>query len=84
LIFNISGILDLANLKDLDRQIRAFVNEPMVKRDGQDLEWTLKRLRQENSNGTSELKYLLRKEDGLHPSSDKEGAIFSLERRIKF
>ena len=83
-IFKIAGNLDLSRMTEFDKQVRRFMSKPLIQHDGQDLEWTLKRLHQNGSDTTSELKYLYRKEQGDHPALPQEGVIFGLERRLRF
>ena len=84
MISQIAGVVDLSNLKNLDKQIRAFVTEPLVQKEGEDLEWTLKRLRDDRGEGTSEVKTMLRQESDTLPFKQNEGAMFGLERKMKF
>ncbi len=84
MVFNLSGTLDLTNLKNFDTQLSRFTSEPMVRHDGRDLEWTLKRLQNDRGNGTSEVKYLLRKGSGSHPSVREGGGMLGLERKMEF
>jgi len=83
-IFKIAGDLDLSRMDSFDKQIRRFISQPLIQQDGQDLEWTLKRLHQEGSNTVSELKYLYRKNETEHPTSREDGVIFGLETQHKF
>ena len=83
-IFNISGRLNLAQLEHFNKQVRDFISEPLVEQEGEDLEWTLKRIHQNGGDSSSELKYLLRKESGPPSKEREEGAIFGLERQMKF
>jgi len=83
-IFKIAGNLDLSRMTDFDQQLQRFISKPLIHQNGQELEWTLKRLHQNGSNATSELKYLYRKEKSSHPSSGQEGVIFGLERQHRF
>ena len=82
--FKIAGNLDLTDLENLDRQIRSFIKYPFVTFDDNQAAWTLKRINSDHRPGTTELKYLLRKNDQGHRSSDEESGMFGIERRMEF
>jgi hypothetical protein len=84
LTYGIAGTLDLSRKEDLGRQIGDFITEPLVKAEGTSWEWTLKKVKSENRSGTTELKYLLHKNDHLHRSPVEDSDMFGLERKMEF
>jgi len=82
--FQISGNLDLTDLKNIDRQVRSFMKEPVVNHGIDQSEWTLKRVNSEDRKGTTELKYLLRKDNFGDNLTDEDAGILGIERRMEF
>ncbi len=80
LSFNIQGTLDLTDLKNLKKQLERFIGSPLVSRQGENLEWTFKRLHSPQKPGTTEFKYMLKKDD---PSGEAAN-IFGVQRRMEF
>lgn len=77
--FEVNGALDLGNLRNFKAQLRNFISSPLVAKDGQNLEWTLKRMRSDQDGMTTEFKYMLRKGD-----NDQDDALIGIERKIQF
>jgi len=72
LSFTFSGPIDLSDQENFQKQIGALVLAPLVSDSASEREWTIKRLDQPNS-GSTEIKYLLRKDDKLNESSGMIG-----------
>lgn len=79
LSFTFSGPFDLGDQQNFRKQISALVLAPLVSDSASEREWTIKRLNQPNS-GTTEIKYLLRKEDKLNESS----GMLDVEQTMNF
>lgn len=82
--FNIAGNIDLSDKGNFKKQIRLLTKQPLIRSEGEELEWTLKRLRSQEHSGTTELKYLLRKEDDINTLSEGGSEMLGVERRVKF
>ena len=80
LSFEVQGTLDLADLKNLKRQLDAFVGSPLVAQRGKTLEWTFKRLKSHEKSGTTELKYMIKKDE----TSGQDVNILGVQRRMEF
>ena len=85
MIFQIAGVIDLLSQEKLSGQIKKFSIEPLISDDGKEREWTLKRVWDDgHSGGSTQLKYLLRKEEGVDGFSEQESGIFGVERKMEF
>lgn len=82
--FNLVGMINLGDKENLGKQIKALVKEPLVRKDEQSLEWTLRRIRSNNRSGTTEIKYLRRKGKDLNETSEDDSGLFGIERRMEF
>ena len=65
-------------MKNFSTQIKAFTGSPLITEDGQDREWTLKRMQSQQEGVTTEFKYMLRKDD------DRDDVLIGIERKIEF
>lgn len=81
---NLSGKLDLSDRKNLPKQIDALSKEPLLRKKGNDLEWTLKRLQSPNRSGSVEVKYLMRKNSDADPGARDRGDLLGVEQKIQF
>lgn len=81
--FTIDGSLNLEDRENFPKQIMALSKAPLVSQDPSKLEWTFKRIQKEKSSGTTEIKYMRRK-DTLESSRDDESEMLGIERRIGF
>ena len=82
LTFNINGNVDLSDRENFIQQVRALSKEAIVQKEGDNLEWTLKRVKSEDESKT-ELKYLKRQGNGTGIVSDEEDMV-GVERSIQF
>jgi len=80
--FAFSGPFDLSDKENFKKQIKALTLAPLIVNSDSKVEWTIKRLEQEESLST-EFKYLLRKR---LPADSSEGAsgVLGVERKVKF
>ena len=82
--FNIVGNIDLSNRQNFVQQIRSLSKQPIVQKEGENLEWTLKRIKTEQGgNTTTELKYLKKQGTETGSKPDEEDML-GVERSIKF
>ncbi len=80
-VFVIDGKLKLNEMDRFSEQIRSFVRKPLVQKNGDTVEWTLKKLQDSDEAGVTEFKYLKRrKEERMGGDSDMLG----IERRMEF
>jgi len=84
--FSFDGPFNLSNRAEFLKQIKALTKSALVSDSPERREWTIKRLGDKNSQtGTTELKYLLRKNDELGSiTNDEDKAIFGVEQRLEF
>lgn len=83
--FTITGIMDLSDRSDFGAQFRALSKQPIVEQEGENLEWTFKRMRSEPGSGTTtELKYMKKKGTGDTGITSDEDAMLGVERSIPF
>lgn len=78
--FAVQGSLDLSDLASLQKQIKTFVKSPLIKEDGQNLDWTFKRLKIDEAGGSTEFKYMIRKGSG----SEEDTGILGIEKKMEF
>lgn len=84
LTFNITGDVDLSDRANFIPQIRALSKQAIVQKEGENLEWTLKRVKsEEHGNSTTELKYL-KKQGTETGSAPDENDMLGVERSIQF
>ncbi|MBI5415260.1 MAG: hypothetical protein HZA29_00430 [Candidatus Omnitrophica bacterium] len=76
---NFSGPFDLSDQENFQKQISALVFAPIVSGSLTQREWTIKRTRQAGA-GSTEIKYLLRKDDRISGGSDMLG----VQQRMDF
>jgi len=79
LSFDVRGTLDLSDLEHFRNQMRGFVRSPLVSENGNNMEWTFKRLGSDQRSGTTELKYMIK-----GSRSGEDAGIFGVERRMEF
>ncbi len=84
LTFSVTGDVDLRSPEGFSKQIKALTRKPLVYEKGENLEWTLKRVRDEDNAGTIEIKYLKRQGDDLSTLSEEDSDMFGFERRVEF
>mgnify|MGYP001608266852 FL=1 len=81
--FNLDGLFDLSDLENFGKQINSLTFSPLVSDSLAQREWTIKRLRQGGSSAT-EIKYLLKKGDGMGSSQSDGSGMLGLERTVEF
>ncbi|MCK5259620.1 MAG: hypothetical protein KAJ70_01030 [Candidatus Omnitrophica bacterium] len=83
--FSLDGPFDLSDKTNFKKQIKALTLAPLVSDSGSELEWTIKRLKPEDS-GITEFKYHLKKGNalGIGPSAGGEIDMLGIERTRKF
>jgi len=82
LSYILDGPMDISDHKNFMKQIRNLTVSPIVSQSHSELEWTIKR-RQETDFGTTELKYLLRRDLNVGSSGENFGMI-GVERTVNF
>lgn len=82
MIFTLAGVLDLADRKGFDQQVKALSREPVTAHTDVNSEWTLKRI-QSDENTSTDLKYLFRENLDSGPFEESSDLI-GVERRMKF
>ena len=83
--FNIDGNVDLSDRANFIPQIRALSKQAIVQKQGENLEWTLKRIKSDqHSDTTTELKYLKRQDSNEIGISSKEEDMIGVQRSIHF
>lgn len=77
------GPINLSNKERFKQQLSQLVFSPIVDDNDEKVEWTLKRLKQDESNSI-ELKYQLRKGERLSSDKDLESDILGLQQTMEF
>lgn len=77
------GPFDLSNNKGFKKQIEKLTIAPLIDESGSNLEWTIKRIENEDSS-TTELKYLRRNEGNIGLDKVDTGGILGVEHKMKF
>jgi hypothetical protein len=76
--------VDLSDRKNFVQQIRSLSKQAIVQKEGENLEWTLKRIKtEEHGDSTTELKYL-KKQGTETGSTPDENDTLGVEHSIKF
>ncbi|MCR4337941.1 MAG: AsmA-like C-terminal region-containing protein [Candidatus Omnitrophica bacterium] len=84
LISEISGKVDLSSRDHLKQQIKSLVRTPVVTQEGGNVEWTLKRVKDnDQSSASTELK-VLHKTDSSDDSSESSSGMVGVERKVEF
>ena len=83
-IFKVSGALDISERGDYKEQFTQLKMEPVVHQDGDNLEWTFKRIESEGTTGSTEIKYEIRKEDDVNTLSEENSDLLGIERKVQF
>lgn len=84
--FSIVGDLDLGDHDHLDKQIESLKVEALVSQAGTEAEWTLKRVKSDSDKvaSTTELKYLMRKEDNSADPTREDSGMLGVEKKVEF
>ncbi|MDP2652954.1 MAG: hypothetical protein Q8Q08_02870 [Candidatus Omnitrophota bacterium] len=80
---NVTGQIDIRDLANLDRQIKGLKKEAIVSQEGDNLEWTLKRIKGEKGSAT-ELKYLKTNDGSPGNYTQDEDDMIGVERKVSF
>ena len=80
---NVTGQIDIRDLANLDRQIKDLKKEAIVSQEGDNLEWTLKRIKDEKGSAT-ELKYLKTNDGTPGNYTQDEDDMIGVERKVSF
>jgi len=79
--FGVDGKLNFSQPQSFAQQIRSFIRKPLVQKNGNTVEWTLKKLKSGEDDSVTEFKYLKRRKDErMGGDSDMLG----IERRMEF
>ena len=85
LTFNLEGILDLSHQDNFEKQIADLTKSPIVSENDINREWTLKRTKSKDASRTTELKYLLKKQDPTgRPLKEDADNMLGIERSVEF
>ena len=82
--FAFSGPFNLGDKGNFKKQIKALTLAPIVHNDDQELEWTIKRLRDKEDGSSFELKYLLRQDKAKGSGDENESGMLGVEKEIQF
>jgi hypothetical protein len=83
--FTITGNFDLSDWGNFGNQFRALSKQAIVEQEGENLEWTFKRMKSQQDDGaTTELKYMKKKGTGDTGMTTDEDAMLGVERSIQF
>ena len=83
-IFKISGAWDVSQRGDYQDQFAHLKMEPVIHQDGDNLEWTFKRIESEGNAGSTEIKYEIRNEDDVNTLSEESSDLLGIERKVQF
>ncbi len=83
-IFKISGDMDISERGNYQEQFAQLKMEPVIHQDGDNLEWTFKRIESEGDAGSTEIKYQIRKEDNVNTLSEESSDLLGIERKVRF
>ncbi len=79
--FGVDGKLNFSQPESFAQQIRSFIRKPLVQKNRNTVEWTLKKLKSGEDDAVTEFKYLKRRKDErMGGDSDMLG----IERRMEF
>ena len=81
--YTLDGPFNLSDQQSFKKQIENLTIAPLINDSGSRVEWTFKRLKDERS-GTTEIKYLLRKDNASGDAFSKESDMLGVERRMEF
>ena len=84
LSYTIDGPIDLADKENFKKQVVALNVMPIVSDSGNKLEWTIRSSKDEKSGGSTQIKYLLRKNDTLGSPTDKDKEMLSVQKSLEF
>ena len=81
--FSVSGEVDLSDHENFKKQLKTLKLSPIISDSGSQLEWTIKRLDGAES-GTTEIKYLKRKDPHSGYSDEGDLDMIGVERTMEF
>ena len=81
--FTLDGLFDLTDTEHFTKQLAALEMAPLVVDKGSQLEWTIKRMKDQTS-GTTELKYLLRRDTSSIGAAAPNDGMIGVERKVEF
>jgi hypothetical protein len=82
-VYTLDGSIDLSDKDKFKEQIESLNISPIVDGSSGDRAWTIKRLQNETSSSSTEIKYLLHK-DASQPSAEAPSDILGVQRTMEF
>jgi hypothetical protein len=83
LAFTIDGPFVLGQADNFKKQIQNLTIAPLTGGDERQSEWIVRRIKHEQT-GTTEIKYLLRQDEGMSRTRDEQPTMFGVQKSMDF